>query len=360
MSLFAALLFLANTIAAEPLDRLIPQLMGDGDVPGVSIAVIRNRRITWERAFGVANADRRTPLRRDAIFESASLAKPVFAYAVLRLVDAGVLSLDVPLAHYLGAPASDPRMKTITARMVLTHTTGYQNEVMPGQTLQVHFDPGARFSYSGAGFLHLQRVVESVTHEPLAALMQRLVFEPLGMRDSGYVWQPSWEQRKVYGHAAAGTVNERRRPETATVATLYTTTRDYARFMIALMNGTGLKPGTAAAMRSTQVPVDASRPMCLSPCSGTMSTALSWGLGVGIETTASGTAFWHWGENHGDTHTFMMGRTDGSGVVVFTNSGNGHSIMPEIVAAALGGEHPAFAWMGYESYRQRGVRRGAM
>lgn len=346
MSLLAASLVLANTLAAD-----VPRLMRDGDVPGVSIAVIRDRRIAEELAFGVANAGTRAPLRRDAIFEAASLAKPVFAYAVLRLADAGVLSLDVPLAQYLDEPVSDPRMKTITARMVLTHTTGYQNEVMPGQTLQVHFDPGTRFSYSGAGFLHLQRVVESLTHEPLSTLMQRLVFDPLGMRDSGYVWQPQHERRKVYGHTFAGTVNERRRPSTATVATLHTTPRDYARFVIALMNGTGLKPETAAAMLATQVPVDASRHTCLQPCSGTMSTALSWGLGVGIEKTANGTAFWHWGENHGDTHTFMMARGDGSGVVVFANSGNGHSIMPEIIAATLGGEHPAFAWMGYESYR---------
>jgi CubicO group peptidase (beta-lactamase class C family) len=343
MSSIGPLLLLAAGLTAQPLDQVIPRLMRDGDVPGVSIAVIRNRRIAWDRAFGVANAETRVPLKRDAIFESASLGKPVFAYAVLRLADARVLSLDVPLAQYLDEPVSDPRMKTITARMVLTHTTGYQNEVMPGQTLRVHFDPGTRFSYSGAGFLHLQRVVESLTHEPLPALMQRLVFAPLGMRDSGYVWQPQYERRKVYGHTFAGTVNERRRPATATVATLHTTTRDYARFMIALMSDT--------KMLATQVPVDAFRHTCLTPCSGTMSTSLSWSLGVGIEKTASGTAFWHWGENHGDTHTFMMARDDGSGVVVFTNSGNGHSIMPELVAAVLGGEHPAFAWMGYESYR---------
>ncbi len=348
MPLLAALV-LANTLAAD-----IPRLMREGDVPGLSIVVIRDRRVAWERAFGVANAETRAPLRRDAIFESASLGKPVFAYAVLRLVDAGVLDLDVPLAQYLDEPVTDPRMKKITARMVLTHTTGYQNEVMPGQTLEVHFEPGARFSYSGAGYLQLQRVVESLTHEPLPSLMQRLVFDPLGMHDSSYVWQPQWEQRKVYGHTFAGVVNERRRPATATVATLHTTTRDYARFVITLMKGT--------AMTSTQVPVDASGPMCLTPCSGRVSAALSWGLGIGIEKTAKGTALWHWGENHGDTHTFMMARDDGSGVVVFANSGNGHSIMPEIVGAALGGagfssagalggEHPAFAWMGYESYR---------
>jgi len=347
--LSAASLFLACAAAAQAprpaaLDRVVPRLMREGDVPGLSMAVIRGRRVVWQRAFGVANAETRAPLRRDAVFEAASLAKPVFSYAVLRLAEAGVLSLDEPLLQYLDEPVSDPRMRSITARMVLTHTTGYQNEVMPGERLAVHFEPGSRFSYSGAGFLHLQRVVEHLTRKPIGTLMNELVFTPLGMRDSAYVWRPNYARRKVYGHTAARKVNERRRPPAATVATLHTTTSDYARFVLAVMKGDVLKG-------EPQVAVDASCHTCLSGGSGTPSPALSWGLGVGIEKTSAGTALWHWGENHGDTHTFMMARDDGSGVVVFTNSGNGHSIMPELVAAALGGEHPAFAWMGYESYR---------
>ncbi|MFL6245094.1 MAG: serine hydrolase [Thermoanaerobaculia bacterium] len=299
---------------------LIAQLMHDGEVPGVSMVVIRDQKVVAQQAFGVAN---------DAIFESASLGKPVFAYAVLQLVDRGKLSLDVPLSRYLDEPVTDPRMKSITARMVLTHTTGYQNEVMPGQTLQLQFEPGSRFSYSGAGFLHLQRVVEHITQKPLAQLIQELVFTPLGMRDSGYVWIPEYEQRKVMSYNASGNAVERRKPAIATVATLHTTPLDYARFTIAIMKGTG-------RMTVPQVEVTPN---------------ISWGLGWAIERTARGTAFFHWGENNGDTHNFVMAREDGSGIVVFTNSGNGFSIMPEIVAAVLEGEHPAFAFMGYESYR---------
>src|ERR1044071_3487603 len=157
-AVIAASLVFALAAGAQPpavrrLERLVPRVMRDGHVPGLSIVVIRDRKVVWERAFGVANAETKAPLTRDAIFESASLTKPMFAYAVLKLVDAGVLSLDVPLSNYLDEPVTDPRMKKITARMVLTHTTGYQNEVMPGQTLEVHFEPGSRFSYSGAGYL---------------------------------------------------------------------------------------------------------------------------------------------------------------------------------------------------------------
>lgn len=146
----AALLVLLSS-PVPPVDRAIPRLMRDGEVPGLSIVVMHGSKIAWHRAYGVANAETGAPMMDRSVFESASLTKPVFAYAVLKLADAGVLSLDAPLGMSLPEPIADERMKGITARMVLMHTTGFQNEVMPGQTLEVHFTPGDRFSYSGAG-----------------------------------------------------------------------------------------------------------------------------------------------------------------------------------------------------------------
>ena len=351
-------LLLIPSVEASPrgeADPVIRRLMVEGDVAGLSIVVIRGGTIASEKAYGFANTETRAPLTGQAIFESASLGKPVFAYAVLRLVDAGVLSLDVPLHQYLAEPLgdermNDERMKQITAQMVLAHTTGFQNEVMPGQTLAVHFTPGSRFSYSGAGFLYLERVIEKLTGKELPVLMQELVFTPLGMRDSGYVWIPEFETCKAFGHRASGRVAERRRPTIATVATLHTTPADFARFMIAAMKGTGLKPPTARAMLAMQSAVDESCYNCLKPGTGKISTTLSWGLGWGIQRTPRRTAFWHWGENNGEFQNFAIGDRNGDGVVVFTNSGNGFSIMPEVVSAVLGGEHPAFTWMGYERY----------
>jgi CubicO group peptidase (beta-lactamase class C family) len=329
---------------------LIPQLMEKGDVPGLVIVTIGNGKIQSQRAYGVANAETRQPLAPDATFESASLTKPVFAYAVLKLADAGVLSLDVPLATYLPEELPDARMKEITARMVLTHTTGLQNEVMPGETARVHFPPGSRFSYSGAAFLYLQRVVEHLTRRSLPALMRELVFEPLRMQASGYVWIPAYERSKVYGHTAAGTVRPRRQPAEAMLPMLHTTAGDYARFVIATMKGTGLRRSTARAMLTPQIAVDEGCSNCLGGGTGRMSRTLSWGLGWGLERTARGDAFWHWGENNGEIQNYALGYRDGTGVVILTNSGNGFSILPEVLAAALGGEHPSLAWMGYDAY----------
>jgi CubicO group peptidase (beta-lactamase class C family) len=346
-----AVLGLAAGRPLPDLERLVPRLMADGEVPGLSMVLIHDSKITRSGVWGFANVETRAPLTGETVFEAASLTKPVFAYAVLKLVDAGVVSLDVPLAAALPDPVTDERMKRVTARIVLEHTTGFQNEVMPGQALGVHFTPGERFSYSGAGFLYLQRYVERVTGKTLPVLMDELVFRPLGMGDSGYVWRPEYERLKAFGHGAAGVPTVRRKPAEATVATLHTTPLDYARFMIAVMEGEGLRPETVRAMLSPQVTLDEGCFICLDAGTGRPSPSLSWGLGFGLERTARGTAFWHWGDNNGEFHNFAMGYPDGDGVVVFTNSGNGHSIMPEIIAAALGGRHPAFAWMGYDGYK---------
>ncbi len=336
------------------LERLIPRLMSEGDVPGLSIALVRDGKIFWHRAFGMKNAETKEPADDRTVFEAASLGKPVLAYAALKLADQGKLDLDRPLSSYLPAPylPDDRRVNLITARTVLSHTTGFQNEATPGSSLKIYFSPGEKFSYSGEGFLYLQKVVEHVTGETLGAFMKRAVFDPLGMADSSYVWREAFGATKASGHNAAGVVGRMRKPADASPSSLHTTVLDYAKFVIAVMNGTGLKKETAGQMLQTQVRVDEGCYSCIERKAGRLSESLSWGLGWGLERTEAGDAFWHWGENNGEFQNFVMAYPEReAGVVIFTNSGNGLSVVPEIVSRALGGGiHPAFAWMGYEPY----------
>jgi CubicO group peptidase (beta-lactamase class C family) len=125
------------------LNTLIPELMRMGDVPGLSIAVIRDARVVWSKDFGVANASTKQPVSDTTVFEAASLSKPVFAYAVMRLVEKGKLDLDIPLDKYLPKPyvEDDPRAGRITARIVLSHTTGFPNW-RGRDALKTHFTPG--------------------------------------------------------------------------------------------------------------------------------------------------------------------------------------------------------------------------
>ena len=337
------------------LEKTIMDLMSAGEVPGLSIAVIRDARVTWLKEFGVANASTKQPVTRATVFEAASLSKPVFAFAVMRLVEKGKLDLDAPLGSYLPKPyiEGDARVGRITTRHVLSHATGFPNW-RGRETLKTHFTPGERFSYSGEGFVYLQQVVEHLTDEPLETFIRREVFDPIGMPNSSFVWQDKYEAAKATGHNSAGVAQSRRQRtiEANAAASLHTTASDYAKFVLAIMNRTGLKKSTTAEMLRTQMHVDEACSNCIeNQPSGKRSTTISWGLGWGLQENNGVRSFWHWGDNNGDTHAFVMAsETQRSGVVILTDSGNGHAIIPFIIERLFGGKQPVTAWLNYEGY----------
>ncbi len=342
--------------AVTRLEQGLPKLMADADVPGLSIALIRGGEVVWTKGFGVRSATTKEPVTDETVFEAASLSKPVFAYAVMKLVDAGKLSLDTPLVTYLPgtyAVGDDARLKLVTARHVLSHTTGFPNW-RPRQgdtTLKINFTPGERFSYSGEGFVYLSKVVEHVTGERFEPFMKRTVFDPLGMTSSSYVWQDRYASLKAFNHNMLGAPTEQSRPtEPNAAASLHTTARDYGRFVAAVLKGTGLEKKTARLMLTPQIKVGAGTNSIDRPL-GTLSTSVSWGLGWGLESTSAGPAFWHWGDN-GDTKAFVTAfEKQRDGFVVFTDSANGLSMIREVVDLAGAGPQPALDWIDYESYK---------
>lgn len=97
-------------------------------MPAVSIALIRDGRLAWRRAFGVKDTGTNEPVDVDSVFAASSDTKPVFAYGVMKLAERGVINLDTPLVKYTSRRVTpDPRVELITARHVLTHTTGFPN-----------------------------------------------------------------------------------------------------------------------------------------------------------------------------------------------------------------------------------------
>ena len=103
-----------------------------------------------------------------------------------------------------------------------------------------------------------------------------------------------------------------------------------------------------------RVRVDEGCVNCIGKPATRTSESISWGLGWALEDTRGGRAVWHWGDNNSQYHAFvMLYPASRAGMIVFTNSGNGHSIIPEIVSTVFGRDivHPTFAWIGYESYK---------
>jgi len=348
-------LLVLTTMPSSAAAAKIAQLITDAHVTGLSMAIIRNGSIESVTAAGVRNARDGALINEHTIFDAASLSKPVFAYAVLQLIDAGVLALDTPLArHVSDYVPDDPRAGAIAVRHVLSHTSGLPNWRTSDFPLKTYFAPGARFSYSGEGFVWLQRTVEAITGDPINVLLHRLVFEPLEMRQSSFVWQSAFDANYADPHDAALVPDLKKKPASAnTAASLQTTARDYARFLHGVLSGIRLKPETARLWLSPQVTLHRRCVECLIPDMPESDTQVAWGLGWGLEPQ-SGT-FFQWGDNdRGRFKAFAMGSLQGrSAVVVFTNSFNGMSIMPELVDGTLPGSHPAFHWLNYPRFRKQ-------
>jgi CubicO group peptidase (beta-lactamase class C family) len=338
--------------AIEKLKKDVPDLMQKADIPGMSIALIRNGKLVWTGTYGVMNADTRKPVTPQTVFEAASLSKCVFAYGVLKLVDEGKLNLDTPLTKYLGNNygVPDPRINLITARHVLTHSSGFPNwrEFDNSKVLEIHFNPGEKWSYSGEGIVYLSKVVEKITGMELEDFMQQTVLKPLGMNSSSYTWLARYDSIKSYRHDNFGKVTGRTekiaggleaiKGATNAAASLATNAADYAKFIMAVLNGTGLKKSTLEQMLTPGIRVTSKYPQ------------LAWGLGVGLETLPDGAWFWHWGDN-GDAKAFYMASVSGKDAVVyFANGSNGLGIAREILADAVGGYHPSLDNLGYERY----------
>jgi CubicO group peptidase (beta-lactamase class C family) len=331
----------AAPVAGDPelratLEREVPRLLREGDIPGISIAVIRDGKIAWSGAYGVADPASGAPVRPETVFQAASLTKPVFAYMVLRLADRGVIDLDQPLWAIIPEPRleGDSRARQITARHVLSHTTGLPNQ--GGATMATGFAPGERFGYSGEGFNWLQKAVEKLTGTSAAELVRREVLAPLGMTRSSLIWEES------FAGSAAANVNELgtieplpRSREANAAASLLTTAEDYARFLLAIVEGKGLAPGTREAMLTPRVQVQKD---------------VSWGLGWGLQAPAERTSFWHWGHMNA-SRAFTAVRRDGSaGLVYFANSHEGLNVARALAALAMDGAQPGLDWLQYESF----------
>src|SRR5262249_14353602 len=139
-----------------------------------------------------------------------------FAYMVMQLVQEKIVDLDKPVNEYLPKPppgypgyqslADDSRYKKITARMLLSHTSGFANlrGFEPDRKLKIHFEPGSRYAYSGEGLILLQLVVETITKQPVGTLMQTRVFQPLGMTRTSMNWEDRFESDFANGYDEYG------------------------------------------------------------------------------------------------------------------------------------------------------------
>ena len=335
--------------ACRSLESSLPQWMAAARVPGVAIAIVDNGKVAWTKGFGVLQAHTEAPVTEQSRFQAASLTKPVTAYIALQLLDAGRLALDEPLTKYVKYAdlPDDPRVGAITARLVLSHRTGFPNW-RRNDALRLFFQPGERFSYSGEGYVYLQRAIEAITGETLDVTASKLVFQPLKMEHSSLL--PADEGADVaMPHTDIGTpLRLRPVPRGANAAaSLITSAADYASFIVAVTHGARLTPATARMMFTPQVQLEGCTQCTDKPRAGA-STDLAWGLGWGLEDGSAGRLAWHWGDNGGYKNYVLVTPDGGRGFGFFTNGDNGLALRDRITAAVLGGTHPAARLLSYK------------
>lgn len=323
------------------LEHEIPRLMEAAVVPGLSVGLIQDGELAWFGSFGVKNVTTGEPVTDETLFEAASTGKPVFAYAVLKLVERGELNLDTPLVHYTplsylgeiwsGYDIDDERMLRVTPRMVLSHSAGFPN--WPGERQEILFEPGEQWGYSGSGFVTLGEAVKKVTGLPLDEIVRREVFEPLGMTGSRFVWSDDLRGRVSYRHTGVARPRPMHRYlEPMAAGSLYTNARDYAGFLLGIVNNGDLAGSIVAEMLTPQIRVTSEE-----------DGGVSWGLGLALNHTDRGTSIWHWGDN-GDTKAyFEVLIEEKTGLVFFANGHNGLSIAAELLDVAIGLTSPGVA-----------------
>ena len=327
----------------EYLDKQIPQLLAQTRVPGLSIAVVTNAALAWRRSYGVANVETRAPISDDTIFEAGSVSKTVFAYAVLKLCEKGVLSLDAPLTKYFGErPLDDPRVDLITVRRVLCHTTGLPNWRSADTPLRFSFTPGERWSYSGEAYWYLQTVVTRllgrvdtgncstfedglrVCATDIGDYLKANVLTPFGMRSSGYLWNADYETRAAQGHDVDGHMRKPRRRasavDTARYAAaggLHTTATEYAKFLIEVLEA---KPSDAYRLGRQM------RDEMIRPHTKVDATS-SWALGWQVFHGKSGDVISHGGDNPGFKAFVVASVPRQAGWAIFMNGDNAGPII---------------------------------
>jgi len=334
----------ARSVPPAALDDLVPTLMAKHRVPGVAIAGIADRQLAWQRQYGVRRAGHPAPVTAATLFEAASMSKPVGAYAVLKLVEAGRLELDRPLYEYLGRPylEGEPLHLKITARMVLNHTTGFPNwregGWRKGGPLPVKSEPGTKYTYSGEGFTYLQRVVEHLTGESFEPYVWRTLLEPLHIASGGFTWQESFTAAAAAGHDAKGEVPASRElfREANTAYSFYCTAAEYARFVAEILQDDrsaphSLNASSIRAMLTPETKLPDANPLVRR--NGSRPDSSHYGLGWAIDLTPHGTRIRHSGSNGTGFRCYCeFYPTRGTGIVVMTNAAGGAALWRELIA----------------------------
>jgi CubicO group peptidase (beta-lactamase class C family) len=317
-------------------------------VPGLSVAVLKDGKVIWQKGYGFADAGNHVPVDIHTKFQSASISKSVTAFGMLKLALVKGLDLDRNVNDYLiswKVPENAfTQSEKVTIRRLLNHTAGLNVDGFPGYEktekipdaigvlngegkspkLVVEGIPGTKYSYSGGGYVVLQKLVEDLSGESFERYMQDEVLTPLKMSDSSFDPYPGAHMSLAYdfrGEAYPGGWHVY--PELAP-AGLWSTPTDLAKFSAAVQDslrgveGSYLPKAMAEQMRTAS----------MKPGGGD-----EYGLGLEFQGKGVNASFGHGGSNAGFKSEMFYFFNQDLGLVLMANSDNGRLPRNEMIRA---------------------------
>ncbi|HXB39909.1 MAG TPA: serine hydrolase domain-containing protein [Bacteroidia bacterium] len=314
---------------------------------GVSIAVIKNYKVEWAKAYGWADSAEKRPATVQTLFQAASNSKSLNSLAVLKLMEEGKLKLDTDINVYLKSwqfpyDSLSKGEKIIIANL-LNHTGGLSTAGFPGYSkkdtlpslLQILngkrpansppvkslFEPGLKFQYSGGGVEISQLMIQDITGLPYAEYMQKNILQPLGMNQSFFTQPPPAEKAKqmasgYYGDGKQVPEKYKIYPEMA-AAGLWTNPSDLAKYVI--------ETQLSLQGKSNKIISKAATKLRLTPFIDSAAT-----LGVFVTNRSGVKYFMHGGGNEGFVSQYVGSLENGNGVVVMINNNNS-GLLDEII-----------------------------
>lgn len=317
--------------------------------PGVSITVVNDSKIEWSMGFGVKNLSTKEKVDADTMFLAGSVSKPVFALAVMKLVEKGLIDLDRDVNDCLKSwkiPKNGNWQPKVSMRQLLGHTAGLTvhgfagysqsksipstKQILNGEApansspVVVNILPGTMMRYSGGGTTVAQLVVEEFLGSPLSEIIDDILFKPLNINNSTYRQNLTEKQKKqiAFGYPFFNQQVESGYhiyPEMA-AAGLWTNGNDLAKIMIEIQNAINSKPSFFAKETIEQM---------LSP----QQVAKNMGIGFFLEGADDAERFYHGGWDEGFVTKFVSYKKGGNGAIVFINSNEGVNLLDEIIRA---------------------------
>ena len=305
----------------------IEKLMVENKVPALGMAILKEGKLTELKMYGNLYDNQTAPV--DAVFNVASLTKPIVTMLTLKLVENGKWDLDEPVFRYWTDPdvKNNPYSKLLTTRHILTHQTGFPNWRWEDEDrkLKFKFKPGEGYGYSGEGFEYLKNVLESKFEKSIVKLADSLIFEPLGMEDTYFVWNEGIDEEKfARWHNSTGELHKQdfKNKNVSAADNLLTTLHDYGKFAEYVLSKV-----------SNEDPLYQKMVTRGNGKENKTVIGLGWELLPNLKNDEY--ALLHTGGDIGVNTLIMLLPKTGEGIVIFTNADNGNKLFFDLIERNL-------------------------